>query len=914
MKKIHVTCVTPVYVRGEFKDDIEIDTPELEALSNELQNLLKNVVEAVKRVKDSDSSKNLELFNDLVVAALKRSLILPLAPTLQNSKRIAPWIGDLFYLWLFEKYYKRTGVSEVLTNKPLISIKWDEDFKEYWEKLVSYLQLEKIFFPQKERALDLLKLPADSRPGLSSARLIPHLLAVSAIATSKYIAQKQGRLNGKDFLNLQILRAAAILHDLGKPRAWCETLKSQKYVSHATYGAMFIDSLNLEDLLGQQISQAIKELVENHHLPDKLPDNLRELGKILQEADHKASEIDRLSDLLSKDTKLTSVINIDLNSLYKTTGVETWNKWLSLDDSALTTLSKTAAEVLRKPNVQLADDKLSYIEDVSLLGIDIMSIQKFIAKEEIRGMIAGSALIDAVTFYAIPKTIMETFGFVGSDTINLPPEAIVYAGGGSVFAIVPELANMNTLLQRIEQKIERELGGIKLKLAKAVTKLATNWGESMRRLSVKLNAFKLLTFNEESQTKQDTIKIVPLIGYEKLCELCRRRHVNTTYGNDFLCDECKAVVNFGDNMYIYYRLSVLRDAGYKTPQDVEKLKQRLLEWLSGAQDWKNEAWDIAVIKADGNMMGTYMAQAFSISEAFTRSILIDYALKMGIYRAFNNIHESFLQSRKNLSSKQSAKEEADEALQRLYFGILYAGGDDLLAIIPSYLSLHFAISLATAFWEILGGQKQLSIAIAAGKPKQNIWNIIETSNHLEDLCKKEFRKSLFKKKGSLAGLISVFHSENQLLEALVDHSFETHVKYTNQPFIIEIEKDRLPKRELNDLSLLLSVFTENSISTKAELERFPVESNAKNVLDVLHEIYTAQKSFSMVGDDALVIYIARQSESGGSQEKSDIYGKFGELVKKTIEQWSKPLSTNEQRKLLPIFDEYLIAKILEGGR
>jgi len=92
---------------------------------------------------------------------------------------------------------------------------------------------------------------------------------------------------------------------------------------------MFIDSLNLEDLLGQQISQAIKELVENHHLPDKLPDNLRELGKILQEADHKASEIDRLSDLLSKDTKLTSVINIDLNSLYKTTGVETWNKWLT---------------------------------------------------------------------------------------------------------------------------------------------------------------------------------------------------------------------------------------------------------------------------------------------------------------------------------------------------------------------------------------------------------------------------------------------------------------------------------------------------------------------------------------------------------------------------------------------------------
>lgn len=596
------------------------------------------------------------------------------------------------------------------------------------------------------KALDAFaRVPADTRPGLNSAKLIAHMLSVSAIA---YVKSES---RGLSMLDREVLRLSSLLHDIGKPGAW------EAGVPHTEAGGEEAERF-LRCLLPDELVDAVKELVKWHHDPSRLAEEarlpgglvvkLRRVGSLVREADRDASSLDRLVEAVAPAVAKALGDDVGKVRRYLTgSGRDAWEYWASVGEERLRRASEEAVKAIVGPGPAPAEPPA--IEGCNVLAADVRGIQSFIRREKIPAMIGGSVLVDYVSSYLLPRVVCEELG--------VAPECVITSGGGEAKAVCSEKVVEAELEARLRSRLDELTGRVGPGVSVAVVKMYKDWAYTNRLLAARLAAKKLVY--------RPGPRVVRT-GYEVYCEFCGERPVNPNGDGVRVCNQCSKLEKFGREYYVGWKLNVLGEE-----EGLEELPERLMEWLSGARDWRRESLGLAVVKLDGNNMGVLVSSMPTLSSAYEASIRIDSGLKKGLTELFKRLAEACLR----------------DVLSRVYVGLLYWGGDDMLALWPAWVSIPASLTISYWFWRSLGLTTQLSVGIVVGKPKHNLWSLLDSSAKMLSVCKKRSRDEVRGRTSVASGggspfYIALAYSEQMLHPSLLDDLLRDYEEFSRQPY------------------------------------------------------------------------------------------------------------------------------------
>jgi len=976
MRNIYITSPVPIVnlTDGVVDHVIEVNPEIMYRLWSKFLNDLNKIAVSIYLALINSNSKCLEsrtcrarLLTDVIVAFMKHLITVPLVPPLEQKSIIRheyilhPQEMSIFYA-ILRGYCTYTSddicrlftlIENLLTSTQSGDLPGVEDLPLHYDRLSEAVVILKKVIGEEAynlifNVLDVLEenhtevcrneevyrlgllrcVPADTRPGLNTSSLITHMLLTSAIA---YLIKIQSETSHD--LGDVIIRLAGILHDIGKPIAWYKTFTKGHYVSHVNEEVLDEVWTKLGDfkkLLDAEVWSYVRAIVRCHHenesgkciegelkrfgvnVAAETIGMLTKLSNYIIQADRISSNTDRIESLILsvlKDIESRSgVSEEELKEGYKESP-NAWYWWLRRSDEDVRKIAKAITEVVISEDAQmrLSDHvkELSVVKHVNIGIIDIRGIQEYINRETFRALIGGSIAVDITTLAIIPSVLIKVLG------LNL--EHILYAGGGTVEVLIPQDGRLENVFKKYYSNLMKRALWLPA-ISCAEVSLKNDWRVTSRELISTLAAVKLVP----ARTDRDNIKLTELrVGM--VCEVCGREPAKKLEGKEvysdyLMCDVCNALWNFGENFYVRSKLELLRSVGYgeadKLLEEVKsgKLMKYLMEWLSGSTEWfRGEGTNIATIKADMNLGGLFMANSLSISEAFTKSVLIDYALKKSLYIALEAIKDVY----------------GRDKLIRTFVGIMYAGGDDLLMIAPAGISPLLTLYATTVFWSIIGS-RQLSIAIGVAKPKQNVWNVIDTTTEFLKISKDYIRSKVRKLSDliNIVGILSIAYSDKQLLPAYADVLERYEVQgLTTQPLILKVSNGNGFQfaRGMNVFTQLLTLFTDDRINSVKDLigsvyqgSNIPCldRSYVGEVIDYVREVYTASRSKSRSRDELLLtiaVYSVnydvklRKSEYEVSRIFSEKLGEFLQSI----------FSELERERKLPLYDLYLLAKLLE---
>ena len=893
--KVYVGHVVPL-MREEGKQEW-VTEAALREFQDYLELLSKYVNGVLNLFKDLDDTDRAELIADFIVVFYKYPLIAsPTPPGVESY--VLP--QELFWIWLLtrrkhEKEWRE--VDKALANREL-QLKLLRGFLR--DKLLDFFK-EGAVIESKLKQISyevFIRVPSDSRPANNVSKLIPHLLASSAIAASSYLtkALKTGkRIDNKLRLELAILRLACLLHDIGKPSVWIKDNSS-----HAEESACL--TVKILNGLREDIKEAVRRLIAHHHsLSKKLGKikvceyeiDLDDLIEALRAGDWWSSRIDRLSEICAD--KISSVLEDKrFNKRFLVeSGAEAWKYWKNISEETLRKASEEAAKYLYfKGWLDLLKEKRVAKEDVRLIGFDIRRIQSYISREKLKVLMAASYAVDLFIAYCLPRALVEHYVF---------PENIIYAGGGFLIAIAS-----TEIPSDLGQVIERakEILDLTLEAVYADAPLLHPWSASVNTLASRLSAKKSLL--------KQTIQSLEL-GIEYSCEICGSRPAVAEEKYMKVCEDCRSLLYLGDNIYFSFKIKPFENNRLKW----DKIRDHVLEWLSGMPVEKaerGEAYNIAVVKADGNLMGYFMSKATSLCDSIERSIRIDYGVKKGIYELYNIL---------------SKIEGSEENICRVYVGLTYAGGDDLMAIWPAWLAIPASLIISYWFWRTLGGTRQLSAGVVSGKIKYNIWALRESAEELLSWCKSALREKFTgdveedeQRLFNSAAFISYYYTDTQQvlpahIDSLKDYTKQGVKSLSWQPYFLPVKiNNKQPLIESNFIEILNTLCKRKSGEPLEEylsrlLKEFYEEFTkggvrAKYVRDITREVYDVASSYEIAEKHPpLVIsaYLFNRWSEGDEDARKDIYREMISLI-----------SRKNFEKIIPLFDIFMLAKFAMGGK
>ncbi len=604
-----------------------------------------------------------------------------------------------------------------------------------FKKLLSGLQVSRLLDREISELVynSWVAFPADTRPGYNTSSLIAHLLLTSAVTWA---------LNqGIDTCRESAVRLAALLHDIGK------AVNPEHHITES----LRITEYLLSNILTHKELEEVKNLIEEHHKP----------GSVLKKADEIASEADRLDRLVKEvlDTKISTIEKI-LNK-----SRDQWDFWkalyekieelrkrsIVLTEDPVKELSELFLREVSKPDLKITEAPKE-IQELKIILIDIASIQEFVYRaQELKTIAAASSIVDLIT----QAHLLIYLRYHG---IRIPPEAIVYAGGGNILMIVPDRISQKIIQQVREYESEMAKLGASLSIKYSITNFSSDYAHLIKVLGRRIALSKMSVSLYENLNQ--------ITSYDKrmeLCNLCYNdiavEQVETPEGRVPACKLCKKLYELGVKEHFNSKwVAEINLAGDSFSameafsNDWESVSRWVMEILSGHDpeelhrvsglisgessqhvlekpriSYPVKFRDYSVIKFDGNSIGSFVLEAISFTDAIERSFRIDVAIKKAYIKALEMLYNSI----KEVAGKERARREAI----RIFLGTIYMGGDDGLLIVPAWASIPLAQFIAEEFARELGLSRGLTVAVTGGHARMNVWSLIDSSSELMERAK-----------------------------------------------------------------------------------------------------------------------------------------------------------------------------------
>jgi len=838
-------------------------------------------------------------------------------------------------------------------------------------------------------------LPADTRPGPNTSSLLLHLLMVSAAASS--LAMSKLGVEAWKWLDVPVLRLAGLLHDIGKP------LDPMKHVKGSVEEAKRL----LEGLVPPELLDALIGLVRAHHF-ERLPEDSRvvdqyvgklfrlgaeEMHSILRCADHMMTGIDRVSRLVNAvvEGRLDGVVPEhakevlvearkaleELGEMLRREGIEAatprdaleklysggerarnvYARILSSREGVelVAKVSELLAKLLSMPRTRTFESelekmlvpewpprscKLCFADEMplGLAVVDIGGIQAGLSESfKLRSLSGFSILVDYTTLALAPYAIT----LYGS-----PPEALVFAGGGTIHAIVPLREKVEDVEKKIRELVYRVVGARpEYRLALAGISVRVGVGKFASPLYPRVveeaytrvfeTSLRFAGVDRDGRKNMYRFISVLVSSLARPCDSCGRRPAVTTYHSDKLCLVCAARYKVSDSLGYSIgnakgeregvRVKLLKAIGLWDSLRIEQKYAGMagfdvLEAIAEGCGCISSA-NYAVLKCDGNVMGLFMASSLTTTMYFERSVRIDMATKNALNRLMG-----YLAGKVAAGESGRGARWASGLLSALVLGFMYAGGDDVLLILPAKVALPVAAFLAYEFSAETGFSASLSVGVAAAPVKHNIWWSLEAATVLlDDVAKKEARRpaiEALKKAGVVepVGFIAFDYSDGWGLNgsrAKTRHEEMQRDRVTIQPLPVLTWQDRLGL-----LDMLLALLKGG--------EPIALPGDSESDRDVERVLYETIDAFASGEAEALAKSVHARVARTISRAVAGFSGWHGDIdwialslldllatageenLKRVVDLLLRTYSSNRTGKVLPLADLYLVYKYARG--
>lgn len=603
---------------------------------------------------------------------------------------------------------------------------------------------------------DIKKFCADSR--LPVCSLFHHSKNCVGIVVA--MALDKGEEEGFSKEKIQLIRCAALLHDMGKLTAL------GKGIEHVKGTEKFLKELlgKIETLDTEQKHQIIR-LATKHHSGAWYGDYQASLydEHLLSRADSISSATDRRYELIldaefgESDIKNRNSIKIKIVSEDKIfPHIIRFN-----DDPKEYSLghfyakeSKISHVLGRKGELDLTVtpiEKLGHVHqlkffhddivhggiirsitgypsfkgELGLLAMDIQSIQRFIGEaKKLPALKGGSAIIrDAEE--AAADVICEI----------VCPEAVLFKGGGNLISFVP---TKEVIKNKIKKEIEDRIGeisqnGLKVAIVAEnfpISRIMDDFGEVLSDLFEKVENKKFEPYLVE-ELKPDRSNEICGYCFHRSVAKDREGKIITDIDGTPVCKVCENKLSVGreekrTSAMDRFITDLAGRLGLKVPHELEEIGDK-----------------IAMISIDGNMLARMFIQTSTPAEYSYKSESFDIEFR----RILQNTIEEFVGSERNLKLiKRFVKEKGS------YLGliVLYIGGDDIFIIMNAKGALRFGKLLMKKVADRFTFESELyttpivtiSMSIAIADYKFPVYFLLERAEELQSKAKIEFRDAV----------------------------------------------------------------------------------------------------------------------------------------------------------------------------
>lgn len=678
-----------IYIRGytipEYEKGAGIDgfrsiltiTNEEEILSNFLTQI-KELINGVFKEGITNESQ-LKQFNDFYILLVYRSL----SNTWENV--VESWLDS--------------------------NLKRDAEFNELFEK------------SQKEIQTYFKTFPADFRPGLNTSSLLIHSLSTSVFATCLYMNAKESLLDlNNPSLELEVLRTASLFHEIARPISQKDFYSKSKEVFNEFFGSYFS-----EDILS-----SILKIMDHSSEGDS------ELVAYLK----KGIEVASIgTNLKNKVIKILSDELPDIGADNNFDDMTYWEK----NKNKIESLTKIFLEQYDKAQFQQPLDKIEFLKEgeFAIIRGDVRHIHDYIdhvnSFAELR---QSSSILD----YALSTQLV--LDLLYNDSMRILPEHIIYSSGGNIVLFSPG-KNKNSLVNYLERRFPQlTMDGLVLHADGIFfdSLIQDSFGELYSKLAVKVGMRKnKIEFPSENSF---------YFGSCKLCESCKERPAQEliskgsgdTQEELYYCKSCKFKYDLkggvlGEKIQSFLMKNYWNNVlGQKYPQELQHrewndINNVIMEFIAGVPlediDTKKDFSDqldaqpfdpyrLAVINADGDLIGEFIAKSITLSDLFVRII---------------HTSNTMIQILEDLHMKMDKYLPGYDLIQdhiRLDLGKIYIGGDDILILAPGYLSIPIILTITKEFYKRMGKKTKLSTGVFLCPPKYPIWTAIKAARELLD--------------------------------------------------------------------------------------------------------------------------------------------------------------------------------------
>lgn len=615
-----------------------------------------------------------------------------------------------------------------------------EDIIRIFDKSKKLSEIANDLFEIYQKNYLLNKISSDSR--LPVCSLFHHLKNTSGIAVclSLQNIEKKPDFIGKslaeygvneeyqkqDFISL--VRIAALLHDIGKPRSYSASRTGQPFYFHTKQTEEILESIlskTTSDLVKRfELKKILPLLASRHHSRDtktsfermiSLADTIASAADRIYEVEYKLNE--GKIEVKSKDRIFPHEINFDAGDLkcLDLPHTEIIGSKVTVNKSVQPKKEEQSIQVFKDSTVQggpieYLGNKWEIPGSIGIFSVDIMGIQGFINEaDELKMLRGGSYIVDDVLKF-IKDIIAE----------EVCKEAVLFAGGGNLLSFIPD---SKMVMDKLERKVKMEIKDISKNglqaavvcFSEPLSSVAGNFDDVLEKSQDLLEAKKNETYSRELNAETGAI-----------CDHCFKRPAKSVGS----CEVCKKKEEIGKQQRsVTGRKFIKSTYGLLLPKQVSQIGD-----------------SIAVLVIDGNMMGIMFQQTTTPAEYTYKSNTFDSAFGMILENTISDFLENE-EKRKLVIQKEDGKE---------YLGIdvLYAGGDDILMIMNARGAIQFSQMLVNNIAEKFVFEKKfhtresfknnivtISCGIAISNFKFPIYFLLDAAREMESKAKGAFRET-----------------------------------------------------------------------------------------------------------------------------------------------------------------------------